>query len=70
MLASDSGFCFGTHQSATHGRKKVDVDLFLLDSLSGSLPLLAPLFGTTRLLTLIHNANYIRTEKAPVDSPA
>jgi hypothetical protein len=69
MLAIDSGFCFGTHQSATHGRKKIVVDLFMLDSLSDSLPLLAALFTTTRLSILLCNTNYIFTEKVLVNSP-
>jgi hypothetical protein len=57
VLAIDSGFCFGARARATHGRRKVAVDTFMLDSLSGSLPLLVFLYGTTRLGILIRNAN-------------
>jgi len=44
MLAIDSSFCFGAHPRATHGRKEVAIGMFMLDSLSGSLQLLVPLF--------------------------
>jgi hypothetical protein len=47
----------GQRTDVVHGRRKVAVDTFMLDSLSGSLPLLVFLYGTTRLGILIRNAS-------------